>query len=384
MKICFLSLAHPPRDKRVFDKEAATLAASGHEVVHLAPDMTTSRTVERGVTLLTYPRRPGLWGRLRLMPTVFAAARATGADCFHCNEVDSWALGAVLKWATGARLIFDVHEIYPAEFAESRFPPALRPVVALAVRRLMRLLARFTDRMVLAKDSAAPDFAGFEARLVTVRNYVPLAYADGAPEPGARPEPAPGTLTAIHLGGMSRPRGWPQLVAAVAKAKSDIRVVLLGSFDDDRQAFFRQAGGLGVADRFTLEAWLPFDQALARVAEADAGLVLFQPGRLNHVHALPHKMFDYMLAGIPVIAPAFAVEVARIVAEADCGLLVDSADPAAIAAALDHLAQNPAERRRLGENGRQAVLSRYNWEREADVLLAMYRDLEAARPQRNA
>lgn len=370
MRICFLSLAHPSRDKRVFDKQAVSLAAAGHQVVHLAPGPEESRELERGVTLVTYSRHPGLVGRLRAMPALFARARRLGADCFHANEVDSWVLGALLKAVTGARLVFDVHEIYPAEFAESRFPPAARPAVAGAVRALMRLLARVTDRIVLAKDSAATDFAGFEAKTVIVRNYVPLAYTDCVPE--RRAAPGPGPLTAIHLGVMCRPRGWPELLAAVAQCSTPSKVVLLGSFDQDREEFLRQAATLNLAERFELVDWLPFSQAIARVAAADCGLVLFQPGRLNHVHALPHKMFDYMLAGIPIIAPAFALEVARIVTEADCGILVDPANPGDIAAALDRLAADPAERARLGRNGRQAVLSRYNWEREADTLLALY------------
>ncbi|EFH09310.1 hypothetical protein HMPREF0731_4472, partial [Pseudoroseomonas cervicalis ATCC 49957] len=88
---------------------------------------------------------------------------------------------------------------------------------------------------------------------------------------------------------------------------------------------------------------MPHEAALAEAARGDLGLVLFQPGVENHRLALPHKLFDCMLAGLPVIAPAFATEVAEVVAEAGNGLLVDSADPAAIARAVAALA-NPARR----------------------------------------
>jgi len=81
-----------------------------------------------------------------------------------------------------------------------------------------------------------------------------------------------------------------------------------------------------------------------------------------------------MQAGLPVIAPAFAEEVAGILRDAGCGLLVDSADPAGIAAAVEAL-RDPARREALGAAGRQAAATRYGWEAEAARLVALYRRL---------
>ena len=62
--------------------------------------------------------------------------------------------------------------------------------------------------------------------------------------------------------------------------------------------------------------------------------------------------------------------------ETEAGLIVDVSDPAAIAEAFDRLANDPELRRRLGENGRKAVLETYNWGAEAERLIAFYRGLE--------
>ncbi len=78
-----------------------------------------------------------------------------------------------------------------------------------------------------------------------------------------------------------------------------------------------------------------------------------------------------------MIAPAFAEEVATVVREAGCGVLVDSADPAAIAAALARLA-DPARRAALGGAGRWAALGRFGWAGEAERLVALYRRLAPA------
>jgi glycosyltransferase involved in cell wall biosynthesis len=120
--------------------------------------------------------------------------------------------------------------------------------------------------------------------------------------------------------------------------------------------------------------WLPHAEALARLAECDVGLVLFQPGEENHRLALPHKLFDCMLAGLPVVAPAFAEEVAAVVREAGCGVLVDSADPGAVAGAIAALGE-ASRRAAMGEAGRQAALGRFGWAGEAGRLVALYRRL---------
>jgi len=82
-------------------------------------------------------------------------------------------------------------------------------------------------------------------------------------------------------------------------------------------------------------------------------------------------MFEYMSAGIPVIASDFSLW-REIIQGNDCGLLVDPLDPAAIAKAIDYLVENPKEAQRMGENGRRAVENRYNWGQEEKKFLQFY------------
>jgi len=381
MRICFLSSGHPIHDKRVFDKEATSLAAAGFEVVYLTAGEEGS-TRDQGVEVITYMLHPSILGRLFQIPRLYRLGSRLNADCYHCNEVDSWIAGVFLKLLRRRKIVFDVHEDYPSTFAESRFPRPLRPLVAGIIRLLYRALAPLTDRFVLAKHCIAHDFRHAQSKVLVVANYTPLTYADRQPPPpDARPWGNSG-LTAIHLGLIGRLRGWPQLLEALARARNkSIHLHVIGTFNDDSRADFgRRVAELGLQDRVTFEEWLPFAEAYERVLASDIGLVLFQPGVQNHVYALPHKMFDYMMSRLPVIAPAFAEEVAAIIREADCGLLIDPSDPEQIAQALDRLADDPDERRRLGENGRRAVRERYNWEAEAAKLVGMYRELAGVKP----
>lgn len=388
MRICFVSTVHTARDKRVFEKEAVSLAEAGHDVIHLCPGDEPD-TVERGVRIITYRPAPGLFRRALGLVSLYRRARAIGADCYHCNEVDSWLVGVALKiggrprrQASSGRgrplLVFDVHETFPHDLAEFHAPRALRPAVVALVRALFRVLVPFTDKLVLAKHSVAVDFPGAEAKQILVQNFVPLrmlARGDGAVSPPVRM--ASSAVTAVHVGLISRVRGWPVLLDALASAESaGVHLTVIGEFNDASLPDFEaRVVELGLAARVRTMGWMAATDAFREVERADIGLVMFQPGFRSHTDSLPHKLFDYMLAGLPVIVPDFGAVVAGIVRDAGCGLLVDPSDSRAVAGALGRLARNPEERRRMGDNGRRSVLDKYNWEAEAKQLVGMYKAL---------
>jgi glycosyltransferase involved in cell wall biosynthesis len=361
--VVMLSAAHPATDLRIVGKEGAALAAAGWEVRHLCPGPAEGQLA--GVTLQGFPRARGWRGRVLGIPALARRAAASGAAVLHAHEPDSWVAALLAARRCGARVVLDVHEDYPSRL-DSRLPGLFRPAARAALRRLCAALARRADAVVLAKDSVAADYAA--SRCVPVRNYALAA-------PVTPRRHAAGPLTLLHLGALGRARGWPQMLAALALCPPGTRLHLIGRFTDGSEPAFRErAAELGVADQVTLTPWLPHREALAAAAEADIGLVLFQPGEANHERALPHKLFDCMLAGLPVVVPGFATEVAAIVRQAGCGEVIDSASPAALAAAVAALA-SPARRQALGEAGRAAALGPYGWAGEAERLVALYHGL---------
>jgi glycosyltransferase involved in cell wall biosynthesis len=116
--------------------------------------------------------------------------------------------------------------------------------------------------------------------------------------------------------------------------------------------------------------WLDRGGVSDILSHSMAGLVTFLPAP-NHIQAQPNKLFEYMSAGIPVIASNFPMW-REIIADNDCGLLVDPLNPADIANAIDYLVSNPEEAQRMGANGRRAVHKRYSWTSEEKKLFAFY------------
>jgi hypothetical protein len=85
-------------------------------------------------------------------------------------------------------------------------------------------------------------------------------------------------------------------------------------------------------------------------------------------------MFEYMAAGIPVIASDFPLW-RSIVMGAGCGLLVNPRDPSSIAKAISYLLTHDAEAEAMGKRGRAAVKLQYNWNTEERKLLNFYASL---------
>lgn len=365
--VLMLSAAHPPDDVRVVRKEGAALAEAGWRVRHLCPGPATGTPREvAGVAIETFPRRRGWSGRILGIPALARRAAASGAAVLHGSEPDAWAAALLAARRTGARVVLDVHEHYPSRL-DPRLPRRLHGAAHAVMRRLCRLAGRAADAVVVAKDGLAEDFSA-PGRTIAVRNYAPAL-------PVAPRRHGPGPLTLVHSGALGRSRGWAQMLAALALCPEGTRLRLVGRFTDGSEAEFEaEAARLGLTDCIDRTPWLPQAEALARVAECDIGLVLFQRGETNHAFALPHKLFDCMLAGLPVIVPDFATEVAAAVREAGCGECVDTADPAAIAAAVARLA-DPARRAALGAAGRAAAQGRFGWAGEAARLTALYRRL---------
>jgi glycosyltransferase involved in cell wall biosynthesis len=111
----------------------------------------------------------------------------------------------------------------------------------------------------------------------------------------------------------------------------------------------------------------------SELQKAYAGLVILHP-EPNYVTSQPVKLFEYMCAGIPVIASDFPV-CREIIAGARCGILVNPLDPTEIAEAMEFLLTHPEEAQEMGRRGFQAILERYNWANEEKALLQFYTDL---------
>jgi glycosyltransferase involved in cell wall biosynthesis len=373
MRVCFLSSLHASLDKRVFEKEAKTLANAGYQVTHLAPDDADSRVID-GIQIETFRKPKGLLARLYQLPALYRKARKIDADIYHCNEFDSFLVGIALRLIAGKKCVFDVHEFIAHDLAENHSAPWLRPFVRCSMSVVVRLLAYQAHAVVLANASLMPGYAHLpKSRVFIVENFSTLTSLS----PSNRSEQRRAPFRVVHIGLLGRARGAFQMLEALKLARrKDVELFCIGRINDGSEQEFRSAvTHLEIEGRVHIYPWLPFKEMLDLTKTADIGLILFQPGHHAHTYALPHKLFDYMAAELAVIAPDFSLRIGEIIHKSQCGILVDASSPQAIANAIDHLCDDPNQLQCMGFNGRMAVLRRYNWEYEAKTLLSLYESL---------
>ena len=167
------------------------------------------------------------------------------------------------------------------------------------------------------------------------------------------------------MGGIARIRGAFEMLNAVEK--TTCRLLLAGNFEAGLEQELMKMPGwpqvepLGFVDRTGVQATM---------ARSIAGMVLFYP-EPNHINAQPNKMFEYMSAGIPVIASNFPLW-KEIIEGSECGICVDPLDPEEIARAIQFIVEHSAEAKQMGKNGRKAVEQTFNWEKEEKKLIKVY------------
>jgi len=367
--IVHLSSAHPRYDTRIFVKQCRSLAALGHAVTLVVADGLGDERVD-GVQVIDVGRLEGRANRvLRTTRRVLQAARRLDADVYQLHDPELVPAGLHLK-RLGKTVIFDSHEDVPAQLlAKPYLSPLARRLLSAGYAACERHAYRRFDGLVAATPFIRERLRHLHPNTVDVNNYPTLQEFDAAPDWDGK------VAEVCYVGSISAIRGIRELVRACELLRSPARLSLVGSFAEP--ALEREVAHFPGWKRVDAHGHLGRAGVQAAMRRAVAGLVTLHPV-VNYLDALPVKMFEYMAAGLPVIASRFPLW-QEIVEGNGCGVCVDPGNPAAIAAAIDHFCLHPQVARRMGENGRRAVLARYNWHSEAAKLAGLYDDLLAAR-----
>lgn len=354
-----------------------TLAKNGFHVSLIVPHETDG--VVRGVRIKAVP--PPASGGERLTVTLWrifrAALREDPRAVFHVHDAELLPYALILA-VLGRRVIYDAHEDTPRQVvAQHWIPRSLRPAFSVYYETLERLGDRIFDHIFAAWPGIAKRYSPDKTTLL--RNYPSKSEFEGIDVTTYRRR----ENLIVYAGGITEARGIFELLEACGRipGRLDARFALAGAFYpadlEDRVRRHPQW------ERVTFHGWLGRRNLVEVMSRASIGYCVLLPTP-QHVISYPNKLFEYMAAGLPVVASDFPVW-RKIVEEAECGLLVDPRDPQQIAEAITFLLDHPDEAAVYGRSGREEFLQRRTWEGEADRLLAVYRQvLDSERATRRA
>jgi len=362
-------------DSRV-RREASALVAAGHEVTIL--ELTA---VAGGTRLEGFERRsamPAEWLRRWLPFHLYRVAFLLGfvrelvavkPEIVHAHDAAMLLPGILGSRLTGAALVYDSHELATSvpyrERAWAWFVAAIERIVVprcaavitvsdgIAARLRERYRLPCTPTVVRNVSALQAHGEGGLRRRIGLDVDAPLVLHQGAPAPA---------------------RGCEVLLGALARLPG-VHLAFLGDPEPGYGETLRAAiVAHGVGDRVALLPNVPLAELLAHTAEADVGVTLLQDTCENHRLALPNKLFEYIAAGVPVVA-ADLPETRRLIERYRVGWCAPPEDPAALAdalaLALAHCGDGELERR-LAVAARELC-----WAREQKRLLALYSGLAA-------
>lgn len=359
IKVCILSSVHPTFDIRIFHKEAKSLKKAGYDVTLIVQHDKDEIVDDIRIVPLPKPRRRVV----RMTKTsyqVYRKALEIDADIYHFHDPELIPVGLLLK-RYGKRVIYDVHEDAPRQnMSKAYIPLAFRRPISIAIEILEGLSAKHFDGVITATPFINNRFAELGVYAINVNNYpIVSELYDDVKQWEEREK------IVCYVGVISRIRGAFEMVDAIGK--TDCELLLAGKIYADVEMKLKQLHGWKRVKALGLIGREEIKIAMARCV---AGMVIFHPAP-NHIDSQPNKMFEYMSAGIPVIASNFQLW-KEIIEGNECGFCVNPFNTSEIADAITYIIDHPAEARAMGRRGQKAVEEKYNWSIEEKKLLALY------------
>jgi glycosyltransferase involved in cell wall biosynthesis len=312
--------------------------------------------------------------RLAFLLSFVQGIRAVRPDAVHAHDAAMLVPGVLGARLSGARLIYDSHELATGV-------PYRERAWAWLVSAIERVIVPRCDAVITVSDGIAARLTSLYglARTPTVVRNVSALTPGGGGGLRARLGIGPEIPLVLHQGAPAPARGCEVMLDAVA-ALPGVRLVFLGDPEPGYgERLAAEIARRDLGDRVTMLPSVPLPELLAWTTEADAGVTLLQDTCENHRLALPNKLFEYVAAGVPVVAADLA-EARRLVDAHGIGWCATPDDPERVAEALRRALAargDPALARRLS-----AAAAELSWDREQGRLLVVYARLAPARRAR--
>jgi glycosyltransferase involved in cell wall biosynthesis len=297
---------------------------------------------------------------VRTVSLVRAARRLGAVDVVHANDLETLPAGFVLSRRRGTRLVYDAHELY-SEF-EAPVPQLARRVTLA----LERTLARRADAVITVSDALAEELRG----LLRLR-VAPLVVLNAPRRADLAPRPSDSrALRAVYQGRLGPGRELEDLLAAARANDVDLSLrIPLVDVEELRAVVAR----VGVGDRVQVLDPVDPSDVLDALLEFEVGILFDRPRTRNGELSMPNKLFEYLMAGLAVVAPRLE-SIGPLLEQERVGLTYPPDDADGLPAMLTQLSQDRHLLEELRRRARDLAMTRLNADAAVPVLQEAWGD----------
>ena len=302
-----------------------------------------------------------LWKALHVKPALY-----------HYHDPELMPIGFLLHWVFQKKVVYDIHEAVHHQIMSKGWIPESLRTGAARMYRLTEQLLTVGQILIVANEKSVEDY---RREVYLVQNYPSLSASGQAAEVSDKIANAKPLL--VYVGGVNKIRGafvYLELAADLAVAGMDFEMVLIGQYEAEVGKMMQaRLNENQLHDKVRILGRLAFPEAMTYVRRADIGLCLLLPVP-NYTSCLATKILEYMMFKVPVLASDFDVWRKYVEGEG-AGKMVDPCDRKAVFDTCREMLENPSMLRQMGENGNRAIMTKYNWSNEFQVLLQCYSNL---------
>lgn len=286
------------------------------------------------------------------------------ADVIVSNDLDTLPACYLASIIKGSGLVHDSHEYFTgvpelqgrafARWVWKRFESWIFP----------KLKYVYTVNASIA--NLYHEKYGNEVRVV--RNFPLKGSGDQLNVPANTKVPVFEQAVILYQGSVNVDRGLIEAVEAMQYVQGAI-LLIVG--DGDILGEVKQkVKDLGLESKVHFKKRVPFNELKQFTSIASLGISLDRDTNLNYRFSLPNKIFDFVQAGVPVLASSM-VEIKKIFEKYEIGMMVSSHDPKEIAACMQKMISDKEMQRMWKDNCAKAAVE-YCWENEEPVLKSVY------------
>ncbi|MEA3315003.1 MAG: glycosyltransferase family 4 protein [Campylobacterota bacterium] len=362
-KITHLTSAHPRYDTRIFIKMCSSLAKIENYKVSLVVADGKGDESKNDVDIVDIGAKSG--GRISRMTTtvkkVYEKAKELNSDIYHLHDPELIPIGLKLK-KLGAKVIFDAHEDLPKQILGKHYLNRFtKTILSKSVSFYEKYSLRKFDYIITATPYIRDKFLKINTNSEDINNFPILDELLSDVEYKNRKNQI------CYIGALTQERGIKEIVKSM-EYDLDTSLVIAGKFfDKNIEDEVKNYKGWEKVD---FKGFVGRDEVKKILENSKIGLVTLYP-IINYLDALPVKMFEYMASGVPVVSSD--IELWKdIVNYTKCGLCVNPLEPKEIAKAIEYILTNSKEAEKMGQNGKKAVIEKYNWGVEENKLFNVY------------